>query len=95
MSTRAAPMICPYVSQMSFPSVSAICFVYKISAPADVYILCFLHCTASVGHVSDELTLALCFAIVLCWVVSGEQEVFVCTACLLLWLSSHTDGSAL
>ena len=66
MSTRAAPMICPYVSQMSFLSVAAICFVYKSSASADVYIVCFLHCTASVGHVSDELTLALCFAIVFC-----------------------------
>ena len=64
MSTCAAPMLFLYVSQMSFPSVSAICLVYKISAPANIYILCFLHCTASFGHVSDELTLALCFAIV-------------------------------
>ena len=65
MFTRAAPMICPYMSHIGFPSFSVMCFVYKISVSGAVYILCFLYCTASVCHVSDELTLALCFAIVL------------------------------
>ena len=64
MSTRATPVICPYVSWMSFFLCFGDMFVYKFGACADVYILCFLHCTASVGHISDELTVASWFAIV-------------------------------
>ena len=58
LSARAAPVICTYVSWMRVSPVFVI-FVCINSALLDI--LCSLHCTASIGHVSDELTLASCF----------------------------------
>ena len=57
---RAAPVNCTYVSWMSFSSISVICVCIN-SVLLDI--LCSLHCTASVCHVSDELTIPSCFAI--------------------------------
>ena len=61
LSARAAVVICTYVSWMRASPVFVICVCIN-SALLDI--LCSLHCIASIGHVSDELTRASCFATV-------------------------------